>query len=61
VFAEDGAVEQIGSAPMASWQVSDEFYRYLGSLASWQEIAGGEFDRLVAGFLRQKEAESLDG
>lgn len=60
VFAEDGAVNQLGSAPMASWQVSGEFYRYLGSLSSWQDIAGGEFDRLLAGFWRQKEAESLN-
>jgi len=59
VFEEPAAADQLSRSPGASWYVTDAFYKYLRSLASWQEIADGEFDRLVAQFMVQKDAETL--
>lgn len=61
VFAEDGAVDDVAGAALGSWRVHREFYDYLRSLASWQDIAGGEFDRLVAAFYRKVEERTLQG
>ncbi|MDP9903192.1 type IV secretory system conjugative DNA transfer family protein [Arthrobacter bambusae] len=61
VFEEPAAADQLSQSPGAAWYVTDRFYAYLRSLASWQEIADGEFDRLVAQFMVQKEAETLAG
>ncbi|HEU5223077.1 MAG TPA: type IV secretory system conjugative DNA transfer family protein [Candidatus Lumbricidophila sp.] len=57
VFTEPEAIEQVLSH--GAWRVSRDFYRFLGELPSWQGIANGEFDRLMAAFWSQKETQSL--
>jgi hypothetical protein len=60
VYSEPDAVDQVGGSPHNALQVTREFYSFLGSLASWQDIANGEFERSMAQFMQAQEDASLD-
>lgn len=54
VFAEgEGSINKFGS-----FQVTDEFYRFLASLDSWQGLADGDFDKEVVKQMTMRENAS---
>jgi len=59
VHQEPGAISEVANWGQGSYQVTPEFYQFLGSLASWQELVNGRFDSEVARLYRRKEDESL--